>query len=174
MVRACQPLWPFGNDEVYQQFTYVTHPELAWHLTPHGGWQCRPVPVTEVSRQSRGTLSPKLHTQPLPVEHVWIGNCRSHNRSQFQAPYFGAWDTTRQERALLPSLLYVRHAMGSSTCRTISVSLDAYNRKAARKQKSLPSNFSKPSTQVLRRQVTLSQEQLAILHSADDALESAP
>ena len=123
MVRACQPLWPFGNDEVYQQFTYVTHTELAWHLTPHGGWQCRLVPVTEVSRQSRGTLSPKLHTQPLPVEHVWIGNCRSHNRSQFQAPYFGAWDTTRQERALLPSLLYVRHAMGSSTCRTISVSL---------------------------------------------------
>jgi hypothetical protein len=44
LVRACQPLWPFGNDEVYQQFTYLTHAELAWHLTPHGGWQCQPAP----------------------------------------------------------------------------------------------------------------------------------
>jgi hypothetical protein len=41
LVRACQPLWPNPDDEVYRQFTSVAHTELALHLTPHGGWQRR-------------------------------------------------------------------------------------------------------------------------------------
>lgn len=46
---GCVPFW-FGPDSRFgpavvtgfkRQFTYVAHAELAWHLTPHGGWQCR-------------------------------------------------------------------------------------------------------------------------------------
>ena len=54
LVRACQPLWPNPDDEVYQQFTSVAHTELALHLTPHGGWQCRSFPRHRVNRRSRG------------------------------------------------------------------------------------------------------------------------
>ena len=98
LVWACQPLWPIGSHEVYQRFTYVAHTELALHLTPHGGWQCRPLPRHRGGPHSTGTLSPELHTRSLPIGHVWIGNCWSYNRSRHNIPC-----VTRQKRALPPT-----------------------------------------------------------------------
>jgi hypothetical protein len=59
-------------------------------------------PVAGVNRQSRGTLSPELHTQPLPAAHVWIGNCWSYSRSQ-HCNRFRSPRTTRPGRALPPT-----------------------------------------------------------------------
>lgn len=59
--------------------------------------------VAEVNRQSRGTLSPELHTRPLPVTHVRIGNCWSYSRSQSQQSRLPALGVTRQRRALPPT-----------------------------------------------------------------------
>ena len=100
LVRACQPLWPNPDDEVYRQFTSVAHTELALHLTPHGGWQCRSLSRHRVNRQSRGALSPELHTLPLPGTHVQIGNCWSYNRSRRRDT---PRSVTRQERAFPPT-----------------------------------------------------------------------
>ena len=59
-------------------------------------------PVAGVNLQSRGTLSPELHTQPLPAAHVWIGNCWSYSRSQ-HCNRFRSPRTTRPGRALPPT-----------------------------------------------------------------------
>jgi hypothetical protein len=72
-----KPVSTFGlynDDDVYRKFTYVgrAHSSLAPHhvCARRFGFPSR----VGVPSKSAVTLSPELHTEPLPVLHVWVGN----------------------------------------------------------------------------------------------------
>ena len=74
LVQACQHFWLALGNDVYQRFTYVgrTRSFLAPHRPCAGRFR---VPSrVGVPTWSAATLSPELHTGPLPAPHVRVGN----------------------------------------------------------------------------------------------------
>jgi hypothetical protein len=105
----------------HRQFTCVVHAEFAWpsHRTAAGSVDsCL---VAKMSRLSRSTLSPRLHTRRSPIAHARVGNCWSYSRSRLQPPKFRLLNVTRQERALPSTTCADLRPADGDTCRTFRV-----------------------------------------------------
>jgi hypothetical protein len=109
----------------HRQFTCVVHAEFAWPSHRTAANSVNSSLVAKMSRLSRSTLSPRLHTRRSPIAHARVGNCWSYSRSRLQPPMFRLLNVTRQERALPSTTCADLRPADGDTCRTFRVLIPA-------------------------------------------------
>ena len=72
LVQALQHLWPVLRNDVYQQFTYVSH-TIQPGAASARCLQMLPVLTDSVRYADPASLSRQLHTGALPHPHVPVG-----------------------------------------------------------------------------------------------------